>query len=441
MNPKYGYYMTKRRELTPSPSTVPEEPSAANDRKGIFGRSGDFVTAPEISSMFGESLAMYFVSKWRELGSARRVKLLELGPGRGTLLADILSQSRRSFPDFYNAIESVNLVEISPALREEQRQTLAPHVDSDKLRHLDTVNDFLPDVGAESAVATKPAADDRNNVFILSHEFFDCLGVNVYERVDGVWNEKFLDFDFDTDEFRFVLHPLDATVRRQLLDSSAFHLPPTQQYASATPLRSASKRRARTAADKSMHAMTQHANARIADVSAPFADELTRNLTEMAAATPPHATGDLSRSNYVEVSFDALQIFERTAQLLEARGGVQVLVDYGNVRVDYPSLRFITAHRIVDTVDSDFIKAHVGDVDVSVDVHFAPLMALANKHGLSPLLSSQAAFLRRCAIEPVCTLNVVFVHCCVHLTYLQRAVDGEEAHKVSHISRCKSRDR
>lgn len=143
--------------------------------------------------------------------------------------------------------------------------------------------------------------------------------------------------------------------------------------------------------------MTLVANRRVANAASPMNAELGARLSALAASP----TRDLSTTNYIEVSFEAMQIFERAAQLVAAHGGLQLLIDYGNVRVDYPSLRYIENHRIAERVDSAFLKRTLGNVDLSVDVHFAPLMALASKLALAPLLSSQAAFLRRCAIEPL----------------------------------------
>lgn len=69
LNPKHGYYATKQH---------------------IFGKSGDFITSPEISSLFGELVGLWCFSMWQQMGKPKRVKLMELGPGRGTLMHDMV---------------------------------------------------------------------------------------------------------------------------------------------------------------------------------------------------------------------------------------------------------------------------------------------------------------------------------------------------------------
>jgi NADH dehydrogenase [ubiquinone] 1 alpha subcomplex assembly factor 7 len=91
--------------------------------KAVLGAAGDFVTAPEISQMFGELIGLWAAVVWQQMGSPPRVNLIELGPGRGTLLADALRAVRR-VPGFLDAA-AVTCVEISEALQVQQRMTLA----------------------------------------------------------------------------------------------------------------------------------------------------------------------------------------------------------------------------------------------------------------------------------------------------------------------------
>ena len=87
-----------------------------------LGRAGDFVTAPEISQMFGELIGLWAASVWRMMGEPENVRLVELGPGRGTMMVDAL-RAAQVVPAFRKALV-VHLVEISPALQRRQAQTL-----------------------------------------------------------------------------------------------------------------------------------------------------------------------------------------------------------------------------------------------------------------------------------------------------------------------------
>jgi SAM-dependent MidA family methyltransferase len=146
-HPAHGYYMTR-------------DP---------FGAAGDFVTAPEISQMFGELLGLWAAEVWRMMGAPARVALIELGPGRGTLMADAL-RAGAALPGFREAVEIV-MVETSPVLRDAQRRTLERM--NVAARWLDRVED-APDGPA----------------IILANEFFDALPVRHYVRAPDGWRER-----------------------------------------------------------------------------------------------------------------------------------------------------------------------------------------------------------------------------------------------------------
>jgi NADH dehydrogenase [ubiquinone] 1 alpha subcomplex assembly factor 7 len=139
-----------------------------------LGPSGDFVTAPEISQMFGELLGLWIIEAWRALGSPAKAHLVELGPGRGTLMSDVLRVAGVA-PAFLNAID-VHLVEMSPVLERFQRETLA-----DSPRPIAWHADF--------------AQAPRGPVFIIANEFFDALPVRHFVRTSLGWNERLVGLD------------------------------------------------------------------------------------------------------------------------------------------------------------------------------------------------------------------------------------------------------
>lgn len=132
-----------------------------------FGAAGDFTTAPEISQMFGELIGLWAAVTWQTLGSPGRVVLAELGPGRGTLMADLL-RAAAMVPPFLAAAE-IWLVETSPRLRDIQRQTLKNH----HIRWVDSFAD-LPD----------------GPLIVVANELFDALPIRQFEKSGGVWRER-----------------------------------------------------------------------------------------------------------------------------------------------------------------------------------------------------------------------------------------------------------
>lgn len=137
-----------------------------------FGAAGDFTTAPEISQMYGELIGLALAQAWLDQGSPSPFTLAELGPGRGTLMADIL-RATRAVPGFHAAAEVV-LVEASPVLRGRQQETISRGHDLG-LRWIEAAGD-LPDQA----------------LFLVANEFFDALPIHQYQFVKGGWHERLI---------------------------------------------------------------------------------------------------------------------------------------------------------------------------------------------------------------------------------------------------------
>ncbi|MDP6706949.1 MAG: SAM-dependent methyltransferase [Alphaproteobacteria bacterium] len=136
-------------------------------RRDPLGADGDFTTAPEISQMFGELIGLWCVEFWQRLGRPASLGLVELGPGRGTLMADALRAARLE-PAFLDAV-SVHLVETSPALEALQRERLEG-LGACWHRSLETVPEGC--------------------LLALANEFFDALPVRQFERGEQGWHER-----------------------------------------------------------------------------------------------------------------------------------------------------------------------------------------------------------------------------------------------------------
>ena len=173
-HPTFGYYTSQNNK--------------AGGSSSIFGKSGDFTTAPEISQMFGELVGIWCIAMWQNLGSPSNVSIVELGPGRGTLMADLL-RTARTFPTFYNALSSVHLVDVSKELQLVQKETLKQEEMSKISWHQDL-----------SSVPN----DDCCTLYV-AQELFDALPVHQFEYTTKYgWCERLIDIN-STGQFSFTL--------------------------------------------------------------------------------------------------------------------------------------------------------------------------------------------------------------------------------------------
>src|SRR5271156_2509760 len=153
-HPQYGYYINR-------------DP---------FGAGGDFITSPEISQMFGELIGLWMAAVWQRMDAPENIRVVELGPGRGTLILDAL-RAARVVKGFREAIV-LHLVEISPALQKLQQQRLEG-LDVPALWH-----ETLEDVPAGPSL-------------IIANEFIDALPVHqAVKQADG-WRERVVDIGAD----------------------------------------------------------------------------------------------------------------------------------------------------------------------------------------------------------------------------------------------------
>lgn len=158
-HPEHGYYM----------------------KQDPFGADGDFTTAPEISQMFGELIGLWCAVVWQAMGAPAPVNLVELGPGRGTLMADAL-RAGGAAPGFMDAV-SMHLVETSPVLKAMQAETLGSS-------------------GAKPSASTPTWHDSLDGVpdgptILIANEFFDALPVRQFIRGADGWSERTVEVDDD----------------------------------------------------------------------------------------------------------------------------------------------------------------------------------------------------------------------------------------------------
>ncbi|GGJ03696.1 class I SAM-dependent methyltransferase [Neoroseomonas lacus] len=139
-------------------------------RRQAFGASGDFITAPEMTQAFGECLGLWAAIAWQAMGKPDPLLLVELGPGRGTLMADALRSLAEMVPECRAALR-VHLVETSPRLRALQAERLGPAV-----------------AAWHDDITTLPPGP----AIVIGNEFLDALPIRQFIRRDGNWLERFV---------------------------------------------------------------------------------------------------------------------------------------------------------------------------------------------------------------------------------------------------------
>lgn len=168
-----------------------------------LGSDGDFITAPEISQMFGEIIGLWCVQSWRDMGSPQKIHLVELGPGRGIMMMDMLRAANLD-PDFIKAVR-VTLIEASAALEAIQATTLA-----DSPAPVNWAKDL-------SDLPPGPA-------LIIGNEFLDCLPIRQFIQKDPFakaagWHERVVTINPDMpDTLMFAIspQPISETVQTTL---------------------------------------------------------------------------------------------------------------------------------------------------------------------------------------------------------------------------------
>ncbi|KAH2016391.1 hypothetical protein KXV97_003121 [Aspergillus fumigatus] len=166
-SPEGGYYTTR--------------PEGGGE---VFGKKGDFVTSPEISQVFGELVGIWTITEWMAQGSKRSgVQLIEVGPGKGTLMDDML-RTFRNFKSFASSLEAIYLVEASPTLREVQKQRLCGDaaMEETDIGHKSISKYFNVPVLWVEDIRLLPHEEDKTP-FIFAHEFFDALPIHAFESI------------------------------------------------------------------------------------------------------------------------------------------------------------------------------------------------------------------------------------------------------------------
>ena len=158
-------------------------------KQNVIGKKGDFVTAPEISQVFGELIGLWCITSWEKLGRPEDFCLIEFGPGNGTLMLDALRAIESSSPRFIKSV-SIILIETSKSLSKKQKTRLSKY----------KVN-WLVDY---TQIPKKPT-------IIFGNEFLDTLPVRQFIKVEDSWHERLVTFEKNQFLFTLSRKPSDCT--------------------------------------------------------------------------------------------------------------------------------------------------------------------------------------------------------------------------------------
>jgi len=182
---KFGYYM----------------------KNNPFGKKGDFITAPLISNLFGEMIAVWCVAFWEHLGKPKKISLVELGPGDGTLCKDLL-KTFRLFEEFYNSLE-INLLEISDMLKKIQKTK----INNKKVKWIKKIKEI-----------------NYGPVIFLGNEFFDALPIKQIYKKKKLFFEKYVALSNDNKKIKFLHKKANNSLIKRIQNLNLISIGNTIEY-------------------------------------------------------------------------------------------------------------------------------------------------------------------------------------------------------------------
>ena len=162
-------------------------------KKNPFGKKGDFVTAPMISNLFGEMIAIWCVAFWEYIGKPKKILLVELGPGDGSLCKDLL-RTFRQFKNFYDSLE-INLLEISDSLKKIQKLK----INNRKIKWIKKIKEI-----------------NSGPIIFLGNEFFDALPIKQIYKKKRLFFERYVGLSNDNKKIRFLNKKANSSLIKRI---------------------------------------------------------------------------------------------------------------------------------------------------------------------------------------------------------------------------------
>ena len=323
-----------------------------------FGQSGDFITSPEISQIFGELCGIWFMTEW--LGQGRKsngVQLIEMGPGRGTLMSDIL-RTVAQFKGFAESIEAVWMIEAGEGLRMKQKELLCGK--EFEMKKLGDASGWecrsksgIPVRWVED-ISLLPKNDDEKIVpFIVAHEFFDALPIHAFESVAPTPSSH-----------QPTTELLDSAGQVGRKPSASFKPQWRELLVSPTPWKpSFISTQAEIEKQTATKDTPPEFQLSLAKASTPTSLVMTSRPRYEALRTQP--------GSRIEISPESARYVADLARRVD-KAGAALVIDYGPLdTIPVNSLRGIKSHKIISPFSMP------GEADVSADVDFTALAEAA----------------------------------------------------------------
>ena len=356
-----------------------------------IGSGGDFVTSPEISQLFGEMIAVWLLSAWKSLGSPKNVNLVELGPGKGTLMKDILRVISQ-FPEFRDAI-TVHMVELSDAQRKLQREAVGCPGEVTKTNGgitRMTNNDGIPISWYDSF----SSVSNSDPVLLVAQEFLDVFPVHQFVYTNKGWREKLVDIDRSMESiyhFRQVVAVSETPACKALLGGLGLsriddgnNLPTDETIDNDNKNDNKNENEDK---NDGVNVKTSESNNTANTVNTGSTASTANTGSKGAVVT------QLTEGDEIEVSPLALSSIEYISKRVFANRGAVLLIDYGEQFTQGDSLRAFKKHNQVS------LYSEPGMVDITADVDFSLCAKTALKSGVKVHGSiTQGEFLMRMGI-------------------------------------------
>ncbi|KAL3784778.1 hypothetical protein ACHAWO_006424 [Cyclotella atomus] len=362
----------------------------------IIGSGGDFITAPEVSQLFGESILVWLMTQYQTLGKPSKIQLIEIGPGKGTLICDIVRSAVSTFDDFASALTSdvsdkkvdvgVHLIEVANGMRARQKESLQSlerekvvvekgytfsftdnNDESEETADEKTNRDVKHNISIQwhdvlSSVPTHDADGKPIPTFIICQELLDALPIHSFQKIEGgLWRERLIDCAIrdETEAAEAANDVRKAVARRSYAnaeESPAMSNTPTSPTGEKTP--------------------------RLRFVLPPDTTPALRTLLRVNGKGAPmndnHAAQSLDAlpvGSVIEACPEGLILVQDIADRIEkCNGGAALIVDYGEDGASGgDTLRGFWRHTQVHPL------SRPGEVDVTADVDFGALREAVNR--------------------------------------------------------------